>query len=223
MRKTPAAERPRRVPDQAVLTAAIARRLRHACLDAMLGLDGGSDGVALTIAHDPVPLAPVMLARSHTGGADERRRMQAIYERCLTHYRDVLRPGDAARGVDDVGAAVARFVAANFRVLQGIDVEPATLRRLESQLSGVVRVSSGWASASPRDRQLYFEKMAVLAVFMREIADQAVLQGDAAVRRVRAAARGYLHELLGLAPEPLTIGPTGLTLRRQGREPAAAH
>jgi hypothetical protein len=222
MRKTPATATSAPVPDPAALTAEIARRLRQACFDAVLGLESGGDQPALTIPRAAVPLAAVKLSRSHRGSAQERRRMQAIYERCLVHYREAVRPEDAACGIDDVGAAVARFVAANFRALHGTEVDTAVLLKLERQLAGVVRATSGWAHAPARERQLYFEKMAVLAVFMHELTDQAVLQGDAAVANVRRAAHGYLRELLGVEPDALAIGPDGLALRGARDEPAAA-
>jgi len=197
----------------AALAADVTRTLRHAVVQAIAGLAGHGDRVALTLPRAAVPLAPARLAAAHPGGATARRQMQAVYERCLAHYREVLRPDDAARGLDDVGAAAARFVAANLFALHGEHATPDALLALEAQLAGIVRSSPAWADASARDRQLYVEKLALLAVFVGEVAQQARGQGAGAVENVRRAARTYLRELLGLNPDALTLGRDGLTLR----------
>ena len=116
-------------------------------------------------------------------------------------------------GRDDAGAAVAAFVGANLGALQGEAVTPRMLRALERQLHGIARVSSGWKSAPLVERQAYFEQMALLAVLVGESAVQAGPQGPEAVARVRQAARGYLHQLLGLDPDHLALGPEGLAVR----------
>lgn len=199
---------------EAALAAEVARRLGQAMVDAIATLgDPAPDAVALTVPRAPVALAPVRLARSHPGGVATRRQMQSVYERCLAHYRLALRPQDEARGVDDVGAAVARFVAANFHALQGTEATPQMLLALERQLAGVVRGSPAWAGASAAERQVYFEKIALLAVFVAELAQQAPRQGRAAVENLQRAARAYLRELLGLNPDALALGPEGLVAR----------
>ena len=138
---------------------------------------------------------------------------RALYERCLAHYRSQVRAEDEALGVDDVGAAAANFVAANMIALHGLDVSPLAVLRLERQLSGAVRHTAAWDSAAARERQAYFEQLAVLAVLISETNKQAALQGPAASANVKRAARGYLMQLLGLNPDELTLGPEGLTLR----------
>lgn len=207
---------------QAALAADIARRLRQALVGVLTTLGQGDDAVALTVPRAQVPLAPMRLARSHGSGAAERRQMQAVYERCLVHYREALRPEDEERGIDDLGAALARFVAANLFALHGIEATPQALLGLERQLSGVVGLSPAWTQAPVVERQMMFEKVALLAVFVGELAREAPRQGRAAVDNVRRAARAYLHELLGLDPALLTLGPDGLAARDGIDEPAAA-
>jgi hypothetical protein len=100
------------------------------------------------------------------------------------------------------------------------------LLQLERQLSGVTLRSSAWDEASARERQNYFEQMAILAVLIDASSAQAVHQGPAAVANVRRAARGYLQQLLGLNADELRLGACGLTLGdpSAGRDasPAAA-
>jgi hypothetical protein len=203
---------------QAALVEALSRRVRQALLDAVTNLaDGQSDAVALTVERSKQPTAPARMAAQHPGGASEQNQARIRYERCLEHYRAEVRPQDAGRGVDDVGAAVALFVVANFRALAPVEVTAEALAQLERQLTGVVRSTSAWATAAASERQFYFEQMAILAVLVGTMSAHAVSQGADAVANVQRAARGYLQQLLGLNPDQLTLGSAGLQLK-----PAAA-
>jgi hypothetical protein len=200
--------------------ASLSRQVRQSLFDSVFGsADSASSepAPALTIERAPTPIGPTRLALRHPGNAADRQAARALYERCLGHYRSVLRAEDAVLDVDDVGAAVAAFVAANFEALRGVRATPEMLRRLERQLRGVVRLSSGWDTASIDERQAYFEQMAILAVLIAESSMQAVTQGPAALANVKRAARAYLNELLGLDSNALTLGPEGLTPRAMGK------
>jgi hypothetical protein len=201
--------------NDAALGVTMAAEVRRLMLDALVRIGADeepADRAALTVKAAKRPIAPARLANDHPPGA-ARTQARELYERCLAHYRTVVRVQDLASGVDDVGAAVAAFVAANLSALHGAPVTPEILLRLERQLSGVVRVGSAWDGAPARERQAYFEQMALLAVLVSECAKQAPLQGPAAVANVQLAARGYLQQLIGLNPDHLTLGPTGLVPR----------
>ena len=191
----------------------LSRRLRQATFDAVLGQAAvGDDSPALTVPRAAAALGPSRLAQAHPAGA-ARGEAQALYERCLQHYREALRPQDAARGFDDVGAAAAYFVAANLMALTGQRPTPAALLQLERQLRRVMHTSTTFAELPATERQAYVEELALLAVLVGEAAVQAQSQGPAAVAHVQRAARGYLQQLLGLNPDALTLGPKGLMLR----------
>jgi hypothetical protein len=197
------------------LTTGLSRQVREALSEAVIPLEGRtpSDEPALTVERARQPLAPALLAASCPGGPAARHEMRALYHRCLVHYRRLRRNEPRPDDVDDVGAAVADFVAANMQALHGTAATPAVRLRLERQLAGIVRTSAAWSQADARDRQLYFEKLAVLAVLIGESAVQAVRQGPAAIDNVQRAARHYLRELLGIDPDRLTLGDAGLALR----------
>lgn len=198
-----------------ITAAGLSQQLREALFDALIPLGGrtASDEPALTVERARQPIAPALLAASCPGNAAARQEMRALYHRCLAHYRRLRRTGQADAGVDDVGAAVADFVAANMRALHGTEATPAMRLRLERQLVGIVRASAAWSQAHARDRQLYFEKMAVLGVLIGESAVHAMRQGPAAIAHVQRAARQYLRELLGIDPDRLTLSDAGLALR----------
>ena len=209
------------------LTDAMALQMRQAILDAILRIDNGSgddsaNRVALTIECAHEPIAPARLADAHPGNADSREQARQLYERCLVHYRCVVRAQDQVRGVDNVGAAVAAFVAANMGALQGTPVTPGMLLSLERQLDGIARLGCDWEAAPVVERQAYFEQMALLAVLVAESSAQAAAQGAAAVATVRRAARGYLRQLLRMDAEHLALGPDGLAARAPAASTSAA-
>ncbi|HEX6707432.1 MAG TPA: DUF6683 family protein [Albitalea sp.] len=204
--QAPASDAERR---HAALVQEVSRRVREA-LDGAHAVD--ADHAALTVERAPRPAAPERLARAHPGGAGARQQARGLYERCLVHYREVLRASQADGAVDDVGAALAAFVAANLRAVQGVDLGPPAMQALERQLAGVLRGSPGWVATAARERQMYFEQLAILAVLVSESFTQAVLMGPAALANVQRAARGYLQQLLGLQPHQLVVGEHGLAL-----------
>jgi len=201
-------------PDPSIdFSEAMASQVRQAILDAIVRIgsgDASADRVALTVERSPAAIAPTRLAHSHPGDAAAQEAARRLYESCLVHYRSVVRAQDQVLGVDDVGAAVAAFVAANFAALQGTVVTPGMLLSLEKQLDGITRRSSDWEAAPVVERQAYFEQMALLAVLVAESSAQARAQGAAAVANVQRTARVYLRQLLGMDPDHLALGPNGL-------------
>jgi hypothetical protein len=204
---------------------AISRQVRKALFDAAIGAASpATDHTALTVERAATPTAPERLSRSNPGDAAARAQARAMYERCLTHYRSVVRAQEARSTHDDVGAAVACFVAANMQALHGLSATPDMLLRLERQLGGIVQRSASWSTASAQERQFYFEQMAILAVLISESTSLARTQGPAALANVQRAARGYLQQLLGLEPRALALDSHGLRLADcvQGAEHAVA-
>jgi hypothetical protein len=175
------------------------------------GSDGGGDPVALTVARSPRPIAPAQLALAH--GARDRQRACAMYQRCLQHYRSVLRAEDTGLATDDVGAALAHFATANLQALHGVQAPPEAWPALRRQLVAVVRSSPAWTRAAARERQAYVEQLGILAVLMADYAALARREGAAAIAHVQQGARGYLRQLLGLDPDALTLDAGGLALR----------
>ncbi len=194
-----------------------ARALLHDAFEQAMaepGLDDARDDMpALTIQRASRPLAPAMLAASHPGDAGARAEMRAMYERCLAYYRQKADAEPGNPGVDDLGAAAACFVAANLAALREVDWTMPALLKLERQLARLLRSSTGWALLPARERQVLFEKLAILAVLVRETSVHAASQGPEAVDNVRRAARGYLVELLGLDPDHIQVGTDGLRVQ----------
>lgn len=207
---------PTRTPDRSASSAlieALSQRLRQAIGAALWGDDPDAAAPPLLVERAAAPIAPERLAGAHPGGAAAQAQARGLYERCLGHYRSVVRAHESALAFDDVGAAAARFVAVNLRALRGIAASPVMLQRLENQLGHAMRRSASWSRAPLGERQACFEQFALLAVLVDESSRQAQEQGPAAIANLRRAARGYLQQLLGLDPDRLGLDAGGLSLR----------
>jgi len=211
---------------QAHLVQELSRAVQRSLLDALLRLgdEPGTPRAPMTAPRARVPSAPARLARHQPGGAAARAGAQSLYERCLAQARAEAAADAAPAGHDDVGAVLARFVAANVGALRDDAVTAPMLRRLARQLAAIVQQAPAWRRAELQERQSYVEELAVIGVLVREMAAQAALQGAAATDHVRSAARGYLRQLLGLEPDRLAIGEHGLAMVEalDAPEPSAA-
>lgn len=198
---------------QAALIQETSRLVHKAVIEGLVrvGLDSRSDLAPLLVERAAVASAPARMSAQSPEAAREQNR--AMYERCLQTYRSVVRAQDAALTVDNVGAAVAFFVAVNLHTLHGVDATAEMLLPLERQLRGVAARSSEWATASIAERQFFFEQIAILSILIAGQWATARSQGPAAVANVQSAARGYLQQMLGLNPDLLTLAADGLTVR----------
>lgn len=155
-----------------------------------------------------LPIAPALLARSHPG-LQARQAAQALYTRCLAHFRERAQQGAAD---DDIGLAAAYFVLANLDALHDLHPDEAVLLQVERQMRHALGHLSGWQKAPLRERQSAFEQLAVIGVLIAESAGAARSQGQVAQAHVQQAARAYLVRWLGINPDGLRLGPQGLAL-----------
>ena len=196
-----------------LLAQDFAKRLGEALGKALAGFgDADADLPALTVEPAAEPSAPAILAKAHPGSPKARRDKAQLYTRCLAHYREKVQ---AAMPTDDIGAAAAYFVLANLAALQNLDVTEPQLALVERQMRHVIGRHEAWHAADARERQCFFEQLAVLGVLVGESQAQARGQGAAALANVRRAARGYLVQLLGLNPDALRLTDRGLALEPQ--------
>jgi hypothetical protein len=155
---------------------------------------------------------PSTLAAAHPGGPSGRAQAQALYQRCLAHYRQAvqprLRPGLTQ---DDLGMAAAYFVLSNLGAIDGHEPDAAAMPAVERQLRHLLGGTQAWRGRDLADRQLMFEQLALLGVLINESRIGAARQGEAARANVVQAARGYLKQLLGLDADLLSVSTQGLS------------
>lgn len=154
------------------------------------------------------------LAALHPGGAAERRDAQALYGRCLQHYRRHVQPRleGGVQTQDDLGIAAAFFVLTNLGACQDTEPEVSALPAVERQLRSLLAQTTAWRKLGSAQRQSLFEQFALLGVLLNESRTAAQQQGPAAKAHVQRAARSYLQQLLGLSPDRLSVSAQGLTV-----------
>ena len=181
-------------------------------LPAMLLRASASDSdEPLQVERAAMASAPTQMAAAQSADPTTRAQLEALYARCLQTYRSAIRPQDTAW--DDVGAAVALFVAVNLHALHDIEATPSVLDVLERQLRSVTRRSAEWDVAPREQRQFFFERIAILGVLMAGNHGKAKSQGATALAELHRIAREYLEQLLGFNADRLTVGPAGLAMR----------
>jgi hypothetical protein len=189
-----------------LLSAQLSRLVQQALATA-LHEAAAADAPPLHVAAAAQPDGLALLAAHHTDPS-ARREALALYRRCLEHYRSRLQPQlSPGQADDDLGAAAAFFVLANHAALHDAEPDPALLRPVERQLRHWL---AGGQALPLAERQRSFEQLAALGVLVNESRVAARSQGEPARRRLHDAARGYLHQLLGLEPDRLTLSATGL-------------
>lgn len=176
--------------------------------------DAGPEPAPLRVPRSVRSAGAAALAARQGGGPAARTQALALYTRCLQHYRQSvqarLQPGLRE---DDAGLAAAFFTLANLAAFDGQAPDPGRLDAVDRQFRRLLGACGAWTHCSTAERQSFVEQLAAVGVLVNESRLAAATQGEAAQARLRDAARGYLVQLLGLAPERLALGEQGLALK----------
>ncbi len=187
----------------------VARALRSAMQDGLRASapssDSGASQPSAHAAEQPAPPTAWRTARVDIAEVSRRlapaASMAPLYLRCLTHYRDDLRPQDIDQ--DDAGVALACMLAAS---LQALEAHAVTLSRWSQLTTWVVRhvmPTVDWTRATTAEHQQFFARMALLAVALGEWSLEASKRGSIAQDTARLMARQHLDFELGLDAELL--------------------
>lgn len=185
----------------------VAHALRNALHEALSALAPGSDGDAPLLDTKEQPAPPTTWRVARVDIAEVSRRlapaasMAPLYLRCLTHYRDDLRPQDV--DADDAGVALACMLAASLQALEAHAVTLARWSKLTTWLARNVLPAVDWARASTAEKQQFFARMALLAVALGEWSLEASKRGTAAQATARLMAKQHLEVEFGLDTELL--------------------
>lgn len=195
------------------ITRELTRVLQAAMGQALDTAAQGGDATPLAVPAAHEPSAPKRLAATQAAGPRVRRESLMLYQRCLRHYREAIQPRvTRLHRDDDLGAAAAYFVLANLAALHGGVPDEALQPVLAAQLARLIERTAAWQRAPLAERQALFEQLALLGVLVNESRVQAQPQGQAAQANLQRAARAYLLQFPGLAPERLQVTAQGLTL-----------
>jgi len=206
--------RPIPIPRQAPAIHDLTHRLRQATTDALRDNADAIDVPPLRVTRAAIAAAPRRMAQTQSSDPSTQSQLLSSYQASLDCYRELARARLGDDGSDDVGAAVAFYVAVNLHALHGVDIAQDALVPLERQLRAVTRLVADWDRATLADRQDFFERIAIVAILVSgSMARAAASQDESAKVAVRSNARAYLRHLLGLEPDRMTLGARGLVLR----------
>lgn len=194
------------------LAREVAKFIRQSLMTAMHEQLENSDEELSTLLVDRAAssIAPSLLSSIHPGGKKVQQEAKNLYKKCLYAYRRKIRGGEP---VDDMGAALAFFIAVNYEALYCEPVPAESLFNIERQMKHMFNLSPAWSTSNARDKQELFEQLAILSVLVAEANSQAIRQGTAAIANVKNAARNYLQQLLGIDPKSLVVTPKGLSIQ----------
>lgn len=185
-------------------------RVAHGLAACLHSRPAASDGAGLPeptawlLARGEPTTAAADLAALQAPRGAARQQAQALYEQCLKHYRENLAAAtvpDARH--DDLGAAMACYLAATLQALRGHVASPQRWLALRHWVLA-------WAGPQPGDdevplaqRREALERLATLAAALGEWSAQAPRQGATGVRAVQVMARQWLQRELGVNADAL--------------------
>jgi hypothetical protein len=155
------------------------------------------------------------LAQSLGTNEEERAAVLQLLETGATEVRRLL----AAEGAEnDVAAVTALFMSQLWQIVRGVELPEADVDALHAQIVSVM-AGPEVAKMKDADKQRYWEFCVGYPIFIVGMAE--VIEGEEQLADLRKAAALGFESLIGVSPELVDIGASGLTLRA-GVEQAAA-
>lgn len=144
--------------------------------------------------------------------AAQREQMARVYLQSFDTWRQLERK--LGLPANDVAGAVAAFVAGNYMAYRNVEVPDATYHRLVAQMRSALADSRGFARASPSDKRMLYEQMAMVGTFMA-VARMSFQQqpNPAAEQNFRESAAANLEAALKVPADQVRITESGLTLQ----------
>lgn len=142
----------------------------------------------------------------------QREQMAKVYLQSFDTWRQLERK--LGLPANDVAGAVAAFIAGNYMAYRNVEVPDATYHRLVAQMRGALAGSRGFARASPSDKRMLYEQMAMVGTFMA-VARMSFQQkpNPAAEQNFRESAAANLEAALKVPADQVRITDNGLTLQ----------
>lgn len=176
------------------------------------GGSSGSSGRVSTLAAASPQVQANARQLAQAVPAAHRDQMAQVYVQSFDTWRQLERK--LGLPANDVAGAIAAFLAGNYMAYRNVEVPDATYHRLVEQMRGALANSRGFARASPSDRRMLYEQMAMVGTFMA-VAQLNFQQkpNPTAEQNFRDAAAANLEVALKVPAEQVRIGERGLTLQ----------
>jgi hypothetical protein len=174
---------------------AMPARLAAASTQAPAVGGAGSSSVPRKMASDAPPAARV--------------EVEKVFSQLLSEYPKFER--QSGFPANDLGGAVASFVAGSWMAYRDRDLPDAHFATLAAQVRGMIGNNSQLANASPQERREVYEQMAILGLYMaltREGLKRS--PNPLTTANLRNAAKRYLEDFLKTDADRIQITAQGL-------------
>lgn len=169
-------------------------------------------GSAPLVVNGPVQLRQSATELALRFPAQHRAAMTKAYEESFSFWQKL--EGQLGLVPNDVGAAVAAFIAGNYAAFMQRQVPDADFKALVSQMQGLLSRNAAFMQSPPATKRAMYEQLAMVGTFMAVYREHLQNKPDAQQEvNFRNAAKANLEAGLGLAIERVQIGPQGLVAR----------
>jgi hypothetical protein len=158
------------------------------------------------------PVGPRELAQLYP--AAERGKAEQLFNELLLRYRSVEDRFSIPR--HDLAGALAAFIAGSHMAYRNVPFPDEHFEPLVAQMRRLLLANPAIAQAPAAQRQLAYEQLAILGMFMAGAQIALQRQPDAAqAERLQRAAGQYLQRLLAVEPARTDQHARGLALRNE--------
>lgn len=162
-------------------------------------------------APQAAPVMPRRLAQSLPIPVAQQREVEQVYEQMLSLYRRAMRHGELPD--DDIGIALGAFIVANYQIASDSTVDDEASKATYLQMQRLAGNDHALQKLDAGSRQALFEELAIMAMTMETIYEQAWDRGDRnALERAQPVARQYLQAVLQRPYGALRFDAQGLSL-----------
>lgn len=144
--------------------------------------------------------------------AAARAEVERVFAQLLAEYPKFER--QAGMPANDLGAAVALFVAGSWMAYRDRDVPDEQFPKLASHMRELIGSSTQFVRASPQERREVYEQMAILGLYLTLTRMALKRKPNAAIAaNMRNAGKRYLEDFLKIDPDRILITSKGLEIR----------
>jgi hypothetical protein len=164
----------------------------------------------LTFRESGTPIAPAKMASSYPEAS--RAQAQRMFENTLAAYHKIEQKAGLPR--NDMGGALATFVAGNYFTWRDQTVPDDAFKALVSQMNASLSRVPELRNASDAEKQELYEQLAITGMFVMLTREGLQQRPDPQhATQMKQAAKGYLEQFFKVGPERMQIDSRGLVMR----------
>jgi hypothetical protein len=174
------------------------------------GKSNSNSAVAITFrATGHPPTMPARLAQAYP--AAKRAEVERVFNTLLGLYPKVEQYYGWPH--NDLAGAVTVFLVSSYQAARAANVEDPQVKTLVAQLRSVLAANAGIAQATDAAKQEMYEQMVILGMFTLGVQDALKKTPNPQIAaNLKTSGTDYLRAFLGVEPENISIGASGMTM-----------